>query len=394
MASHKKKVTFAVNENSGAARSKSRSPSSPSPPHSLVPDRSGSASFGHSPRSDNAPGSRPSCSSQPHEVHCICLSDKEVGHMIECEGCLRWSHSKCVSISATLAKNYPFICPFCTRALFQEVTSLRSEVSQLREQLAKCSVVSQSCQEQHASEHASLTPPISPNGDSGQSTSSSVNGDSRHQLKSSSRQDRCCNLVVHGISECPQGTRRTERALRDQDSIISVLSPLCPSLATHSIRDLLRLGKYNVHRSRPILVKLHRPLDASVILSNTRRLSDSPGISIRRDLSSADREVHSILIKERRSLLSSGVNSCDVKIKATSLYVPNSLYGEVVYKSFVHVNPPTVQLPTVPSSTAPIAPPTDQQPISHTASDGFAPSLAAPASPHDTASDSASGSFQ
>ena len=112
----------------------------------------------------------------------VCLSDKEVGHMIECEGCLRWSHSKCVSISATLAKNYPFICPFCTRALFQEVTSLRSEVSQLREQLAKCSVVSQSCQDQHASEHASLTPPISPNGDSGQSTSSSVNGDSRHQL--------------------------------------------------------------------------------------------------------------------------------------------------------------------------------------------------------------------
>ena len=107
-------------------------------------------------------------------------------------------------------------------------------------------------------EHASLTPPISPNGDSGhQSTCSSVNWDSRHQLKSrlksSSRQDRCCNLVVTGISECPQGTCRTERALHDQDSIISVLSPLCPSLATHSIRDLLRLGKYNVHGSRPII---------------------------------------------------------------------------------------------------------------------------------------------
>ena len=101
---------------------------------------------------------------------------------------------------------------------------------------------------------------------------------------------------------------------------------------------------------------------------------DSLGISNRRDL----REVHSILIKERRSLLSSGVNSCDVKIKATSLYVPNSLYGEVVYKSFVHVNPPTVQLPTVPSSTAPIVPPTDQLPTSHTASDGFAPSSCFP----------------
>ena len=79
---------------------------------------------------------------------------------------------------------------------------------------------------------------------------------------------------------------------------------------------------------------------------------------------------------------------------ATSLYVRNSLYGEVVYKSFVHVNPPTIQLPTVPSSTAPIVPPTDQLPTSHTASDGFAPSSAAPASPLDTASDSASGFFQ
>ena len=83
-------LACAINsENSGAARSKSRSPSSPSPPRSMVPDRSGSASVGHLPCSDNAPGLRhgPSCSSQPHEVHCICLSDKDVGHMIECEGC-------------------------------------------------------------------------------------------------------------------------------------------------------------------------------------------------------------------------------------------------------------------------------------------------------------------
>ena len=353
MASHKKKVTFAVNESSGAARSKSRSPSSPSSPHSLVPDRSGSASVGHSPRSNNAPGSRPSCSSQPHEVHCICLSDKDAGHMIECEGCLRWSHSKCVSISATLAKSYPFICPFCTRALFQEVASLRSEVSQLREQLAKCSVVPQSCQDQPVLDSLQqLSPglhtPSSPNSprvpsDSVNSSASSHSehlhsnrnrNSSRNRVESSA--DRRYNIVVLGVAESPSGTSYLGRLNADNDAVSATLSALASSIEhpPFLIRDCRRLGRYRPDspKPRPLLVTMNSTVEVSTVLSNCRKLSAS--ISIRPDLTLSERQERGILLRERRRLIDAGVSRVDIKLKRSELYVSGTLTGRVVNSVF------------------------------------------------------------
>uniref|UniRef100_A0A1X7VRB1 Uncharacterized protein n=1 Tax=Amphimedon queenslandica TaxID=400682 RepID=A0A1X7VRB1_AMPQE len=80
-----------------------------------------------------------------------------------------------------------------------------------------------------------------------------------HRGPSTSSRDRSGNLVVSGLPECPRNTARTVRAIQDQDKVISVLSSLCSSVSTHSIRDLCRLGKYVEGRSQPILVKLHRP---------------------------------------------------------------------------------------------------------------------------------------
>uniref|UniRef100_A0A1X7UNE5 Uncharacterized protein n=1 Tax=Amphimedon queenslandica TaxID=400682 RepID=A0A1X7UNE5_AMPQE len=54
-------------------------------------------------------------------------------------------------------------------------------------------------------------------------------------LPTSSR-DRSGHLVVSGLPECPCGTARTDRAIQDQDKVISVLSSLCSSLSTHSLQ--------------------------------------------------------------------------------------------------------------------------------------------------------------
>ena len=51
-------------------------------------------------------------------VKCVCLTQEDTGHMIECESC--WSHSE----SSTVAANYPFICPYCVKSLVSSVSVL------------------------------------------------------------------------------------------------------------------------------------------------------------------------------------------------------------------------------------------------------------------------------
>ena len=98
------------------------------------------------------------------------------------------------------------------------------------------------------------------------------------------------------------------------------------------------MGKYSVDRTHPILVKLNSSCDVSVILSNKRSLSSSSGVYIRPDLTPAQKFNLNILLKERRSLLSSGYQSRDIKISNNSIFIQNSLYGKVVNKSFVRFN--------------------------------------------------------
>ena len=62
------------------------------------------------------------------QVHCVCSSTKDVGHMVECESCCQWSHCNCVSLSPSLASSYPFVCPFCIKSLFSRLSNMESEV--------------------------------------------------------------------------------------------------------------------------------------------------------------------------------------------------------------------------------------------------------------------------
>ena len=82
---------------------------------------------------------------------------------------------------------------------------------------------------------------------------------------------------------------------------------------------------------RPILVRFARALDATKVMSNRKKLSDIPGISIKPQMSTHELKIESILLKERRSLLNSGTQSKQIKMNTAKgeLLVNNTLHGRV-----------------------------------------------------------------
>ena len=154
--------------------------------------------------------------------------------------------------------------------------------------------------------------------------------------------DRKFNVIVYGVKESSKGTRRDKRVLNDLAATCDILSSVDAKVSADSIRDCFRLGGYKQDRNRPILVKFVRCHDASLILSNKRNLSSIPGISIKPDLSPEDRRTESLLLKERRSLIASGVDRKVIKIRGSTLFVNNVKHGCVV-NSVLKVIPPCSQ---------------------------------------------------
>uniref|UniRef100_A0A1X7U3F8 Uncharacterized protein n=1 Tax=Amphimedon queenslandica TaxID=400682 RepID=A0A1X7U3F8_AMPQE len=143
--------------------------------------------------------------------------------------------------------------------------------------------------------------------------------------------DKKFNLVVTGLKESPPKTPRSERMKHDFDV---VSSPLLSNFSENTVRDCLRLGKYSSDRSRPLLVTLNRSCDVSSILSNKFRLADKPSIGIRADLPPHLRKSRSIVLKQRRDLITSGVNPSVIKAGNLSLYVHGKKFGSVVDQKF------------------------------------------------------------
>ena len=90
-------------------------------------------------------------------------------------------------------------------------------------------------------------------------------------------------------------------------------------------------------------------------------------ISVCPDLSSSDEVALSLLLKERRSLITSGVDSRHIKIKQNCLYSQGHLHGKVVDGSFVPEPIPAHSdhaSPAVTPSDAPpnLIPPSDSPP--------------------------------
>ena len=127
---------------------------------------------------------------------------------------------------------------------------------------------------------------------------------------------RRSNLILSGLPESCKGTPRYLRTSQDLECAGEILSSIDSLVTVNTICDCFRLGKYkeNHSRPRPLLVKLSRPSDVQSILMGRKNLASRPGIGIKPDLSADDRKIESLLLKERRSLIVSGVERKNIRI--------------------------------------------------------------------------------
>lgn len=282
-----------------------------------------------------------------HNIRCVCTSQEETGHMLECETCSNWLHSKCVSISQSSASTYPFVCPHCVKLMFCQIKDLKdeikvlkntlvdqaNEISSMRKEISsmkahpndKPEVKTQSAKNQLLPLIA--TPP--PNTTKSQHQSSST----LHQNSKISDPDRKFNIILFGVSESPQGTPRFRRSENDYREVYSVISKLENDSAHKSlVRDCQRIGKYNSSKHRPIRVTLGSTADVSHILSLRSSLS-SP-LAVKPDLSPSERRIERLLLSERWKLIQSGTDRRSIKLNNSCLYINGRLHGKVINDSY------------------------------------------------------------
>lgn len=77
----------------------------------------------------------------------------------------------------------------------------------------------------------------------------------------------------------------------------------------------------------PHPVKLNRSCEVISILSKRSGLKEFPKISVKTDLSKADRAIESVA---RRDLINSGVEHRSLRLRYNSIYVSNEKYGSVI----------------------------------------------------------------
>ena len=143
------------------------------------------------------------------------------------------------------------------------------------------------------------------------------------------------DVVIRGIKECPKGTHWRERATSDDKSAFNTLSKIVPSLSIISLRDSRRLGRYSGSNSfpRPLLVTLSRASEVVEILSRRNSLADEK-IYIKPYLSLEEKHAESVLLKERRSLIDSGINRKLIRLRGSNLFIGQRHYGRVANGTF------------------------------------------------------------
>ena len=140
--------------------------------------------------------------------------------------------------------------------------------------------------------------------------------------------DRKFNVVLFGLAECPKGTKKFSRDKSDQNNATAIFSELDNSIQPFSIRDAVRLGKYNpTGRPRSLLVTFNRSSDVTTILSNRTQIK-SP-YTVKADLSKQARAIESHLLKARWSLIQANIPKTDIKIRGNKLYVKDNYMAKL-----------------------------------------------------------------
>jgi len=280
--------------------------------------------------------------------------NREGQEAIYCEGtCDAWLHWQCAGLSQNLYKidqdgDDPFYCPNC-RLIIQEhqikelkstIESLHKEVSELKSGIPQPTDVTDQPSSVQESQDGNSHPMSGTSTESvsicslqAPKTTTAKKPDNKAHLD-----DRKFNVVIYGINECDKGTNRAERQSHDLHNVTTIVTQGDKSINPLSIRDLLRLGKYReeAKKPRPILIRLTRTLDVSLLLAKAKSLPK--GISIKPDMTREEREIESLLQKERWSIIQTGVNRKAIKIRSNKIFVNNKLHGQVVNSSFVSEN--------------------------------------------------------
>ena len=316
-----------------------------------------------------------------------------------CEFCYQWEHNQCATISdeaySILSDSPPNIMFFCTACrpkvtgalkFFNEMhdnqinldkslkelevdmqsiqKDLTERVSRLEKQINQQDQLKKKMNDLEANLSVSSHMPTKPQ-ESNQPSTTDASSESNftaapHRLHLASHQsappvDRKFNIVIYGLRESPVNTNRHNRMQHDLDCLMTMFSELKLNNITHgSLKDFYRLGKYdpNKERPRPILVKFLRAFDASLVLSSKKALS--PGVTIKPDMSADERKTESILLKERRNLITNKVTEGKfIKVTGKGLYVNRNLYAVVqnsqlciVSNSLVSANTANANQPT------------------------------------------------
>ena len=284
------------------------------------------------------------------EEEILDATGKKLGQdLIQCDGkCATWLHRRCAGLSKDAFKviietrnaNDPFYCPTCRldlqeneiKSLRDLVTNLSSHISMIADEIAALkSKALQTCEEP-ACDRRSYASVVDAEVRGSQNEISAKRSSNSFSQKISSKKpnDRKYNVLFFGLKEPVKGTPRFLREEKEHENVCRTLTSIDPSISQTAIRDCFRLGKCNPDKNRPLMVKFVRSHDATLVLSKRKNLVSQPGISLKPDLPPAQRKVESLLLKERRSLINSGVAKNDIRIKGNYLLVKQSKHASVV----------------------------------------------------------------
>ena len=244
---------------------------------------------------------------------------------IFCEGlCSSWLHRKCAGLSkqAFLVVSQPsvkFICPRC------RLDHNEKELGKLKDKIVELEAKINDLVPSTINDH--IAPTFTDMAATGVKYDSNIK---RPIAPTADRSlERKYNLIVYGIEECQKGYSRIERHNKHLEMVGLVFTSMGAPFDPSSIRDVFRLGKFNVKRvkPRPLMVKFLRSADVNKVLTKIKDIS--PPYIIKPDRSLQARKREKCLMEVRWSLIQSGIERRNIRIKNSALFVNNNLLGHV-----------------------------------------------------------------
>ena len=257
-------------------------------------------------------------------------------HEGNCQG---WLHRKCTGLTRTAfdrlgESDTVYLCSYCVSV------NQSNEISKLSSVINNLNSVITSLTETIKSLQSTVTNQSTIKDNTNSTSQQEPITNKVNKVEEQAQGDRKYNIVIYGIKECSKGTPRNERLSHDLDQVTSVITKGEISINPLSIRDILRLGKYHDQSTKPcpILVKLNRTIDVSLLLSQAKSLPKD--LRIKPDMSKEERLIESLLLKERWSLIQSGIECKAIKIRSNKIFVRNKLHGQIINSSLVPTQSP------------------------------------------------------